>query len=150
MTWSPRSKPSNSFQQQFSDSGLFKSHDPVMLKVAMPSSMSSSHLYHEAVDKLLQAGIVNARQEVLWILKEAIGITPLRLHTYSENPLDPEKYQRAVALIERRASREPLQYVLGSREFYGLDLVVKPGVLIPRPESKLLVEEAIALLASHP
>ena len=126
------------------------SHDPALLKVAMPSSMSSSHLYCEAVDKLLQAGIANARQEVLWILKEALGVTPLRLHTYSEDLLDPEKYQRAVALIERRASREPLQYVLGSQEFYGLDLVVKPGVLIPRPESELLVEEAIALLGSHP
>jgi len=121
-----------------------------MLKVVMPSSMSSSHLYHESVDKLIQSGIANARQEVLWILEEALGITPLRLHAYSEEPIDPEKYQRAVALIERRASREPLQYVLGSQEFCGLDLVVKPGVLIPRPESVLLVEEAIAFLGSHP
>ena len=86
----------------------------------------------------------------MWILEEALGITALRLHAYSEDPIDPEKYQRAVALIERRASREPLQYVLGSQEFCGLDLVVKPGVLIPRPESELLVEEAIALLGSHP
>ncbi len=84
------------------------SHDPVMLKVVMLSSMSSSHLYHEAVDKLIKAGIANARQEVLWILEEALGLTRLQLHAYSENPIDPEKYQRAVALIERRASREPL------------------------------------------
>jgi release factor glutamine methyltransferase len=120
-----------------------------MLKVVMPTSMSSSQLYHEGVDKLIQAGIANARQEVLWILEEALGITPLRLHAYSQDPIDPEKYQQAVALIERRASREPLQYVLGSQEFCGLDLVVKPGVLIPRPESALLVAEAIALLGSH-
>jgi release factor glutamine methyltransferase len=121
-----------------------------MLKVVMPTSMSSSQLYREGVDKLIQAGIPNARQEVLWILEEALGITPLRLHAFSEDPIDSEKYQLAVALIERRASREPLQYVLGSQEFCGLDLVVKPGVLIPRPESELLVEEAIALLEFHP
>lgn len=116
----------------------------------MPSSKSSSHLYREAVDKLVQAGITNARQEVLWILEEALGLTRLRLHADSDDPIDPERYQRAVALVERRASREPLQYILGSQEFYGLDLMVKPGVLIPRPESELLVEEAIALLGSHP
>ena len=116
----------------------------------MPRSISSSQLFREGVDKLIQAGIPNAKQEVLWIFKEALGITPIRLHAYSEDPIDPEKYQRAIALIERRASREPLQYVLGSQEFCGLDLVVKTGVLIPRSESELLVEEAIALLGSHP
>ncbi len=115
----------------------------------MPSSMSSSHLYREAVDTLIQAGIDNARQEALWILEEAVGVTRMRLYTYSDDPIDLERYQQAVALIERRASREPLQYVLGHQEFYGLDMVVKPGVLIPRPESELLVEEAIVRLRSH-
>ena len=116
----------------------------------MPSSFSSSQLYREAVETLSKAGIDNARQEALWILEEAVGVTLIRLHAYSEDSIDPERYQKAVALIERRASREPLQYVLGHQEFYGLDMMVKPGVLIPRPESELLVEKAIALLQSHP
>ncbi len=64
----------------------------------MPSSMSSAQLYREAVEKLSQAGIANARQEVSWILEEALGITPLRLHAYSEDPIDLEKYQRASCL----------------------------------------------------
>ena len=125
-------------------------HDPARLKAVMPPSISSSQLYHESVDRLIQAGIANARQEALWILEETLGVNRLRLHAYSEDPIDLERYQRAVALIERRASGEPLQYVLGSQEFYGLDMVVQPGVLIPRPESELLVKEAIALLRSHP
>jgi release factor glutamine methyltransferase len=119
------------------------------LEAVMPSSISASQLYREAVERLSQAGIDNARQEALWILEEAVGMTRVQLHAYAEDPIDLERYQNAVALIERRASREPLQYVLGHQEFYGLDMTVKPGVLIPRPESELLVEKAIALLRSH-
>lgn len=126
------------------------SHDPALLKAVMPSSISSSQLYREAVDRLLQANIANASQEALWIVEEALGVNRLRLHAYAEDPIDPEHYQRALALIERRASHEPLQYVLGSQEFCGLEMMVKPGVLIPRPESALLVEATIALLGSHP
>ena len=125
-------------------------HAYAMLEEIMPSSISSSQLFRIAVDRLSQAGISNARQEAIWILEAALGVNGLRLHAYPEDPIDSERNQRAVALIERRASREPLQYVLGSQEFYGLDMVVTSGVLIPRPESELLVDEAIARLRSHP
>ncbi len=116
----------------------------------MPSSLSSSQLYRDAVDRLNQAGIANARCEALWIIEEALGVNRLKIHTYAEDSLDAEQAQRAFSLIDRRAAHEPLQYVLGSQEFGGLDMVVNPGVLIPRPESELLVEEAIALLGAHP
>jgi release factor glutamine methyltransferase len=118
-----------------------------MLEAGMPPPISSSQLYREAVDSLLQAGIANAKLEALWIVKEALGIDRLRIHAYPEDSIDP---QRAISLIERRASQEPLQYVLGSQEFFGLEMVVEPGVLIPRPESELLVAEVIARLRSHP
>jgi release factor glutamine methyltransferase len=121
-----------------------------MLEAGMPPPISSSQLYREAVDSLLQAGIANAKLEALWIVKEALGIDRLRIHAYPEDSIDPETYQRAISLIERRASQEPLQYVLGSQEFFGLEMVVEPGVLIPRPESELLVAEVIARLRSHP
>jgi len=113
-------------------------------------SISSSQLYREAVDRLSQAGIANAKLEALWIVEEALGVSRVRILSYGEDVLDAENYQRAISLIERRAAQEPLQYVLGSQEFCGLDMVVNPGVLIPRPESELLVEEAIALLGAHP
>ncbi len=113
-------------------------------------SISSSQLYREAVDRLSQAGIANAKLEALWIVEEALGVSRVRILSYGEDVLDAEHYQCAISLIERRAAQEPLQYVLGSQEFCGLDMVVNPGVLIPRPESELLVEEAIALLGAHP
>ena len=116
----------------------------------MPPSLSSFQLYRDAVDRLNQAGIANARREALWIIEEALGVNRLQIHACEEDSLDAEQYQRALFLIERRAGHEPLQYILGSQEFCGMDMVVNPGVLIPRPESELLVEEAIALLGEHP
>ncbi len=126
------------------------SHDSALLKAVMPSSLSSSQLHREAVARLLQANIANASQEALWIIEEALGVNRVRLLAYAEDPIDPERCQRALALIDRRASHEPLQYILGSQEFCGLEIGVKAGVLIPRPESELLVEATIALLRSHP
>ena len=107
---------------------------------------SYSQLYREAVNRLNEAGIANARYEALWILEQAIGLNRLQLHTHPDISVDPEGCQRAVSLIDRRVSQEPLQYVLGTQEFFGLELFVKPGVLIPRPETELLVHETIALL----
>jgi release factor glutamine methyltransferase len=98
------------------------------------------------VDALTQAGIPNARQEAMWILEYALEVPRLQLHTNPGAPLDTEMCRRAVALYHRRASREPLQYVLGTQEFFGLDLIVRPEVLIPRPETELLVKETITLL----
>ncbi len=115
----------------------------------MPSSFSSTQLYRDAVDRLTSAGIDNAKQEALWILEEASGITRLQIYADTRDAIDPETYQQAFSLIERRAQHEPLQYILGTQEFYGVDIAVKPGVLIPRPESELLIEEAILLLQSH-
>jgi len=115
----------------------------------MPPFTSYSQLYRGAVDTLTQAGISNARHEALWILEYALGIPRLEIHTNPDAPLDAEKCRRAIALFQRRALREPLQYVLGTQEFFGLDLIVRPEVLIPRPETELLVEETIILLRSE-
>ena len=115
----------------------------------MPLSPSSSQMYRHAVDRLTEAGIGNAQQEALWIIEEASDITRLQIYADEKDVIDSETYHRVGSLIERRALHEPLQYVLGSQEFCGVDIAVKPGVLIPRPESELLVEEATLLLRSH-
>ena len=115
----------------------------------MPLFTSYSQLYRGAVDTLTQAGIPNARQEALWILEYALGVPRLQLHTNPCAPLDAETCLRAVALFQRRALQEPLQYVLGTQEFCGLDFIVRPEVLIPRPETELLVEESITLLRAE-
>jgi release factor glutamine methyltransferase len=114
----------------------------------MPPFTSYSELYRAAVATLAHAGISNARHEALWILEHALGVTQLQLHTDTGDPVDGEKSRQAVALFQRRALGEPLQYVLGTQEFFGLNLIVQPEVLIPRPETELLVEEAITFLGS--
>jgi release factor glutamine methyltransferase len=62
--------------------------------------------------------------------------------------LTPKQLTAFRYLMERRAAREPLAYILGRREFFGLDFAVDPRVLIPRPETELLVEEALHLARS--
>ncbi len=113
-------------------------------------SLPLSQVYGEAVNCLRQACVANAQREALWIMQEALGLTQLQIHVNGEDSLGLEQYQHVLSLIQRRASGEPLQYVLGSQEFLGLDMTVRSGVLIPRPESILLVKEVIARLRSYP
>src|SRR5713226_891744 len=73
-----------------------------------------------------------------------------RLHSHPEQPLTAAQRQRLSRLTTRRVARVPVPYLLGEREFYGHMLTVTPAVLIPRPESELLVELAIDWLKAHP
>jgi len=72
------------------------------------------------------------------------------LYLELDRKLNPEQEKAFRQLLERRLSGEPAAYITGHREFYGLDFYVDPRVLIPRPESELLVEEALALAQGHP
>ena len=74
----------------------------------------------------------------------------VRLHTHPEDRLAAPQRRRLQSLTRRRAEREPIPYLTGKREFYGYDLSVTPAVLIPRPESELLVELAVDWLNRHP
>lgn len=106
--------------------------------------MTRCALLHTAITMLSGAGIANARQESLWILEEALGLSRLDLYVHPDESVPAADVERVRAMLERRKAGEPLQYVLGSQEFYGLTFAVRPGVLIPRPETELLVEEALA------
>ena len=72
------------------------------------------------------------------------------LYAYPETVLDPNQLNTFLSLVSRRAGREPVPYITGRREFYGLDFVVTSDVLIPRPETERLVEEAIRWLTEIP
>jgi release factor glutamine methyltransferase len=76
------------------------------------------------------------------LLAHALNLSRVQLITQAGRALTPDEAQRASALLERRIQGEPIAYITGVREFYGLEFEVTPAVLIPRPETELLVELA--------
>ncbi len=99
---------------------------------------------------LTEAGIDNAENEVVWLAERALGMTRLTLGLEGAGEVRPDRRRRLMELLARRAAREPLQYILGSQEFCGLEFEVGPHVLIPRPETELLVEHCLACVRSVP
>jgi release factor glutamine methyltransferase len=83
-------------------------------------------------------------REARLLLARATGFSEASVLAHPERGLPPEAEARYRGFAERRARGEPIAYILGEREFYGLTLAVNPAVLIPRPETELLVELALA------
>lgn len=84
-----------------------------------------------------------ARLEAELLLTHALGITRTQLVAHPERAADAVQASRYPEYLERRLAGEPVAYILGEREFYGLSFQVTPAVLIPRPETELLVELAL-------
>src|SRR6201999_2212470 len=83
------------------------------------------------------------------LLVHGLGTGRARLRSHPEDVATEAQSQRYLALIERRATGEPLAYVVGTKDFWSLRLTVTPAVLVPRPETELLVERALALRADE-
>ncbi len=80
------------------------------------------------------------------LLAHVLGVDRTWLFAHADAPLSAEKYARFEQLIARRAKFEPVAYLIGEREFFGLPFFVSPAVLVPRPETEMLVEMALAHL----
>lgn len=93
-----------------------------------------------AVPYLTQKGIESPRLDIELIIAHALHLDRLKVYLQFDRPLDAGELSTIRESLKRRAQREPLQYILGQREFFGLDFKVGLGVLIPRPETELLVE----------
>lgn len=91
-------------------------------------------------------GVENARLEAEWMLCAVTGLDRVGLYLQFERPLSGTELAAYRAMVARRGKREPLQYILGSQEFMGLEFEVAPGVLIPRHDTETLVTEALARL----
>lgn len=97
--------------------------------------------------RTLQAGLPLEALENRILLCHALGITRVGLITQSERVLDEDEAARLAALVQRRLDGEPIAYIVGQREFFGLPFQVGPAVLIPRPDTELIVELALERLA---
>jgi release factor glutamine methyltransferase len=100
----------------------------------------------EATAVLQAAGIESARREAGSLLAYTLKVDRTYLLTNPDALLNEETINRYRAFIKRRAAREPLQYITCQQEFYGLDFEVTPDVLIPRPETEMIVERSLDLL----
>lgn len=97
---------------------------------------------------LRDAGIAEHRREVSSLLAFVLQEDAAFLIAHPEFELSEELVVALGHVIERRAAHEPFQYITGRQEFWGLEFEVTPDVLVPRPETEILVERAIALLST--
>ena len=100
-------------------------------------------------EKLTSAGIDQAGLEAQLLLAHALGGSRLEILSWPERQIDPNARRRYVELIQRRRIRTPLAYLRGTHEFYGLEFMVTPDVLIPRPETELLVDVAVEIAGAE-
>lgn len=95
------------------------------------------------LEKLSSAKIKNAKLDVEILLSEVLGLNKQQLYSRLDEELMPAQQDVFVDYISRRPNNEPIQYILGYAYFRGLKLLVREGVLIPRPETEMLVELAL-------
>lgn len=96
-----------------------------------------------STDYLNKKGIESARLNAELMLASILNCKRLELYLMFDRPLDEIELQQYRSFLSRRAQREPLQYILGEVEFFNVKLKVNKSVLIPRPETELLVEKII-------
>jgi release factor glutamine methyltransferase len=93
-------------------------------------------------DKLERRGVPDASLEAEILARHVLGLDRAELHSHPDREVSPEESTAIESLTERRARGEPSAYITGRRWFYGLEFLVGAGVLIPRPETEMLVEVA--------
>ena len=112
----------------------------------MKRSSVRSHIA-SATHTLREAGVDSPEVDARLLAAHVLGVAPMQL-MFADAPADfGERYTELVA---RRAAREPLQHIIGTAPFYGVDLAVGPGVFIPRPETEVLAEWAVRKLIDAP
>ena len=112
----------------------------------MKEATSLGKLYRMGKNILKGSGVENPGLEAELLISEALGVKVIDIYAHPEKEIEGEKVSRFKELLLRRARWEPIAYILGEKEFYSRAVFVTPDVLIPRPETEVLVEEAISLL----
>ena len=111
--------------------------------------MNVAEAIRTAARTLANAGVAEPAKEARSLLAFALARKGSFLIAHPEYELTGKEVSEYEAYVARRAAREPFQYITGRQEFYGLDFLVTPDVLIPRPETEILVEAAIGILSDE-
>lgn len=111
---------------------------------AQPKTWTIGALVKWAADDFRARGIENPRLDAELIVAFALGIDRTRVIIDAQRPLDPSELANLRELVKRRRAHEPVAYLRGEREFYGLRFRVDRRVLIPRPDTEVLVDVALA------
>ncbi len=107
------------------------------------SESGTADILLSAADRLRAAGVESPRREARLLLAHVLGLRQEEIVSGKFSRQGVQFRNRFEAALARRVAREPLAYIIGRREFWSLDFEVGPGVLIPRPESEIMVEEAL-------
>jgi len=110
------------------------------------SHWSIKRAFNWTRDYLEEKGDEQARLSTEWLLADACNLSRIEVYTQFDKPLSPEERSKLREAVRRRAAGEPLQYITGSVGFRHLNIEVRPGVLIPRPETEVLVDLALKAL----
>lgn len=111
--------------------------------------MNIDLIIKNASAELKNCGIKTANLDAIVLLEKALGKERSYFISHGDEPMTNAEYSRFRRLIRRRKQGEPVAYILGHKEFYGYDFFVNKNVLIPRPETEFLVEQAIEYLKCH-
>lgn len=108
--------------------------------------MSVGEVLRAAAEYLERKGVESPRLDAELLLARALGLSRLDLYTQHDRPLSDDERAAARALVERRGRREPLAYILGDWGFRRLTVLTDARALVPRPETEIVVERALALI----
>ena len=114
------------------------------------SNVTIRQVLSRAGEMLATNNIEDPPLESELLLRHALKIDRVQLYLELDRQLSPDQSEQFWLLVERRLNNEPSAYIVGYREFYGLDFYVDSSVLIPRPETELLVENALEFARRRP
>ena len=109
---------------------------------------TASTALNRAATRLVRAGVASPLLDAQLILAHVLHCSRLDLIAHPKRVLTEGELEAFDATLDRRSAREPLAYSLGHREFFGLEIDVGPAVLVPRPETEVLVEECVKRLTA--
>ena len=125
---------------------------PIIRLASSPCSASRrvevtlSELYRQTVDAFAAAGLDAPQEDARHLVSGVLGLTLTEMVTEGARVIDAIEMQAVAEAVERRKNREPVYRILGAREFYGLDFLLSPETLEPRPDTEILVEQCLPFL----